>query len=185
MTNEYNSISDQASSGNSSSSGGGIQILTSSSYLDHVYTYFGQNYSPRHSSLLHELNSLSRRNGLLLHRSQSTSRDVRILLPTQIEIALEHNHQTPIKQTRFNIDQQNSQVVDENDDDALILGEVNCYPKPDTNYRRFENKNYQTFLYNFNKIAAGCYLKVMQAPQDLWQLYSLDKHVQAETNFNL
>jgi len=103
----------------------------------------------------------------------------------------------PIKQTRFNIDQENSpranrpslkktsQVVDENEDDALILGEVNCYPKPDTNYRRFENKNYQTFLYNFNKIAAGCYLKVMQAPQDLWQLYSLDKHVQAETNFNL
>jgi len=170
MANEYNSISDQASSGNSSS--GGIQILTSSAYLDHVYTYSGQNYTPRHSSLL--------------HRSQSTSRDVRILLPTQIEIALEHSHQTPIKQTRFNIDQQNSQLeVDENDDDALILGEFNCYPKPDTNYRRFENKNYQTFLYNFNKIAAGCYLKVMQAPQDLWQLYSLDKHVQAETNFNL
>ena len=205
MSNEYNSISDQVQSS------GDIQILTSNTYLDHVYSYFGQSYTHRESNVLLELNKLSRRNGLLLHKSQSTNRDVRILLPTQIEISLEDDTEAPQegessppneeenqarfngtrnkkKSKIFNNSNRNSQF-DENDDDILIHGGQNnmnhyYYPKPETIYRRFENKNYQTFLYNFNKIAAGCYLKVMQAPQEIWQLYSLDKHLQSETNFN-
>jgi len=126
---------------------------------------------------------------------------VRILLPTQIEIAIEDAQEMPAKHTRFNVNRQpcsptftskfnrlkqsSNDHVDENEDDALILGQVNCYSKPETNYRRFENKNYQTFVFNFNKIAAGCYLKVLQAPQEMWQLYSLDKQIQIETNFSM
>lgn len=179
-----------------------IQILTSSSHLDHIYSYFGQSYGQNESKILHELNTLSRKNALMLHKSQSTSRDVRILLPTQIQISVEDNEEStvmPDKKTRFGVSQTSTynssksyksrgmnssfDMVDENEDDYLILGQNHFYPKPDTSYRQFENKNYQTFLYNFNKIAAGCYLKLFKAPQDLWNLYSLDKHLQEETNF--
>ena len=178
-----------------------IQIITSSSHLDHVYSYFGQSYGPNEAKILHELNTLSRKNALVLHKSQSTNRDVRILLPTQIQISVEDSEETvPDKKIRFGVGQNSAtymskskysglnnsfELVDENEDDYLILGQNHFYPKPDTSYRQFENKNYQTFLYNFNKIAAGCYLKLLKAPQELWNLYSLDKHLQDETNFKM
>lgn len=181
--NEYNSISENSSNP--------VQILTSSTHLDYVYSYFGQNYGSCEANVLQKLNHLSRSNSLLLHRSQSTSRDVRILLPTQIEISIEDAQEIPGKHIRFHspttsklkFNQDRITVVDENEDDMLIHGQNHFYPKPDTSFRQFENKNYQTFLYNFNKIAAGCYLKLLKAPQEIWQLYSLDNHLQSETNF--
>ena len=102
-------------------------------------------------------------------------------IQTQIQISLEDNDRhfksggSKILQT----------TLDENEDDILINSSSMYYPKPDTCFRQFENKNYQTFLLNFNKIAAACYLKVLTASAPLWNLYSINYQLESETNFDI
>ena len=164
-----------------------VKIISTSNHLDHVYSYFGQNYGIRESRLLQQLNTLSQNKGLFLHQCQTSNRDVRILLPTQVPINIEDADEIPEKTNR-KISEQGKQskynFIDENEDDFLIFGQNQNYFKPETSYRQFENKNYLTFLHNFNQIAASCYLKAMKAPVELWQLYSLNKNLENETSLN-
>lgn len=162
-------------------------IISTSNHLDHVYSYFGQNYGTRESRILQQLNILSQNKGLLLHQSQTSSRDVRIILPNQIPIDIEDANEIPEKpnkkKSQFG-NRSKSNYIDVNEDDLLIFGQSQNYCKPESGYRQFENKNYLTFLHNFNQIAASCYLKAMKAPAEIWQLYSLNKHLENEASFN-
>jgi len=51
--------------------------------------------------------------------------------------------------------------------------------------KKIDTENFEIFLYNFNRIALGCYLKVMRAQLSFWSLYSLDESMVKETNFDV
>lgn len=102
-----------AATSSTSSSTPTTKILTSRSYIDHVYSFSGQ-YDANAETTLHALNELSSSDRLCLQSRHVANRDVRILLPTNKDYSNNKN----------------------------------------------DSQNYDTFLYNFNKLALACYLKV-------------------------
>ena len=173
------------------------QVLHSKTHTDHVYLYSGQTYSCRESTILKALNELSRDNCMILQQRQMANRDVRILLPNSTpdksnsksgnnnsfrkyrktsESSSKNNedyNEIPINNYSYNTN------TDNLDDEELTYTEK-VYSH---NIRQIENKNYNTFLYNFNQLATACYLKTMKASGLLWSEYSIDEQIEAETDF--
>lgn len=45
------------------------------------------------------------------------------------------------------------------------------------------NKNYEKFLYNFNKLAIACYLTALQSNDHIWSVYNIPLYLAKDTNF--
>jgi hypothetical protein len=112
--------------------------LWSSTYVDHVFTYIGFNYTTREAAQAHltlyGINELARKNRLILCRRQISNRDVRILIENP-------------------------------------------------NNKNTETKNYEKFLFNFNKLSIACYLTALQSNESIWSTFNIPLNLAKDTNF--
>jgi hypothetical protein len=184
-------------------------ILNSKNHIDQVCMYIGQSYSQSTNKILHYLNKLSSQNQLILCRRQLANRDVRILLPSFFSSSTPENNSTSINySSNFSSSSSDSsspskaenslrvytkldeEEVDDDDDDQFdaIKRQNSCTKTPNLQilYRNLiDDKNFNTFLFNFNRVAHACYLKMFQSSHALWNRFSLDKKFEKNTNFML
>ena len=148
------------------------------------------------------LNELSNHNDLLLQQRQSSNRDVRILLqnvqtgdcnsnPTK-QSSYSSNNTSSYKnrestfssaENEFDTRANYNDCDGDDDETTSFTPEHTC--RNSQLRKKLETSNFETFIYNFNKIALGCYLKVMKASKPFWTLYSLDESIAYETNFEV
>ena len=168
-----------------------FQVVNTRTHVDHIYSYSGQNYGPYEVNILNALNELSQTKNLLLHRRQLSNRNTRITLPNRFSFyndekfkfkssssgSSSHRTESPYINMFDNLNENytnlTSQCDDEDTDDYFIHDSRTAFRlRNERLFYQFENNNYQTFLYFFNKAAIACYLKVMKAPQNVRYYYS-------------
>lgn len=49
---------------------------------------------------------------------------------------------------------------------------------------KHDAQNYEAFLFNFNKLALACYLKVLRASGRVWSTYDIEKEQDSSTNYS-
>ena len=180
-----------------------FQVINSRTHTDHIYSYSGQNYGPYEVSILGALNELSNTKNLLLHRRQLSNRSTRITLPNRFSFyndenfkfktsssgSSSHRADSPYTNMFENLNENytnlTSQCDDEDTDDYFIHDTRTAFRmRNEKLFYQFENNNYQTFLYFFNKAAISCYLKVMKAPPNVRFYYSAG-HDDPQTKFEV
>jgi hypothetical protein len=183
-------------------------VLNTKHHLDYIYMYTGQNYTFSINKILIYLNKLSSSNKLAIYRRQVANRDVRILLPfdsnTSASSCSSGNSSDSSSSNSSNSCYTSSRSYSSDSSSSAkqsftIYSKLNEDRSSDEDERArlrkpkslripreiIENRNYHTFVYNFNRIALACYLKVLKASRNLWASYSLDENLESNTNFSV
>lgn len=170
-----------------------FQVIKSRTHIEHIYSHAGQNYSERESVILSALNELSQLNCLVLRRRQIANRTTKILLPNKYfsENNFKYNTSSLSSSSTespysnmFEMNENYTNLVNnqEDEDDYYVHEDRAKRNRNELISLQFENSNYQTFLYFFNKSAIACYLKLMRATQSIRSYYSANKE-DFQTNF--
>jgi hypothetical protein len=179
-------------------------VLNTKAHLDYIYMYTGQNYTSSINKILVYLNKLSSSNKLAIYRRQVANRDVRILLPFDSSSSSSGNSSDSGSSRSSNSCYSSSRSYS-SDSSSSAKQSYTIYSKLDEDRSSvdddrvrsrksktsripreiIENRNYNTFVYNFNRIALACYLKVLRASKTLWTTYSLDEHLESNTNLSV
>lgn len=162
-------------------------VLNNNTHLDYIYMYTGQSYSQSVGKVLVYLNKLSMANKLSIYKRQTSFRDVRILLP------LISSNSTN-SSSSYTSSSHSSEAYNNTKSGFTIYSKLkrdksgdNQAGKPFVHFchEHLEDRNYNTFVYNFNRIALACYLKVLQASKSTWSSYSIDHNMDLNTQFTL
>jgi len=138
--------------------------------VDHVVSYVGHQFEKKTRDdnmaniTLYGINELARSNRLVLCKRQRSNRDFRILIKND-----EYESQSKDNFYRNNFSKLNSYRSEM--DSACTFDES------------LRSKNYKKFLYNFNKLATACYLKVLKAKDNLYSKYNVSTSLEKDTNF--
>lgn len=133
---------------------------------------------------------MSTQNELVLLQRHASNRDVRILLKNSPNKRYFQANNLPNKNEPSLSSTQSSADTDyelkyayEEDYGETRRTDQQHKSKKSNFIKKIDMENFEIFLYNFNRIALGCYLKVMRAQLSFWNLYSLDENIAYETNF--
>ncbi len=146
---------------------------------------------------------MSNQNDLVLMQRQTSNRDVRILLKTSSNLnknkqafqssnfankTKQNKHESTLYasslQSSADTDYDFNYDCEEDNPDTTSINQENKN-RYSNHSKKIDTENFEIFLYNFNRIALGCYLKVMRAQLSFWSLYSLDESMVKETNFDV
>ena len=174
-----------------------FQVIKSNRFIEHIYSYSGQNYGPRNGMVLTCLNELSQTNNLILYRKQVSNREINIKLPENRYSFIQRsesdspsynnneNYTKLIISASVSSSNYNNNKEDEDDYYVQKANKLLLNKKGNTISNQFENNNYETFLYFFNKAAIACYLKLMKASQTIRAYYSTSQDDLSQTNFQI
>lgn len=174
-----------------------FQVIRSKTHFEHIHSYSGQCYGEKEALILSSLNELSQTNNLKLHRKQVSNRSLKIELPSRYSLYCDEQFKfktssTASSSNRANSPYSNMELNDnytnlasnfEDGDDYYIQENTLAFKLENEKLlNQFENNNYQTFLYLFNKAAIACYLKMIKATQSVRSYYSAAED-DLQTNF--
>jgi len=175
-----------------------FQVIKSNRFIEHIYSYSGQNYGSRDGLVLTCLNELSQTNNLILYRKQVSNREINIKLPENRYSFIQRSESDSPSYNNENytkliisasVSSSNyNNINNKEDEDDYYIQKANkllLNKKGNTISNQFENNNYETFLYFFNKAAIACYLKLMKASQTIRAYYSTSQDDLSQTNFNI